>query len=44
MVRRSRRVLLHFLFGYVGPHNPEEVSPFGLGYSPFARRYLGNLI
>ena len=23
--------------------NPEEVSFFGLGSSPFARRYLGNL-
>jgi hypothetical protein len=25
------------------PHNPERVAPPGLGSSPFARRYLGNL-
>ena len=24
------------------PYNPEHVNTFGLGYSPFARRYFGN--
>ena len=25
------------------PHNPDKIAFTGLGYSPFARRYLGNL-
>ena len=25
------------------PHNPAGIASGGLGYSPFARRYLGNL-
>ena len=25
------------------PHNPAGITSSGLGYSPFARRYLGNL-
>ncbi len=25
------------------PHNPAGIASSGLGYSPFARRYLGNL-
>ena len=43
-VRRSRRVPLRFPELYLRPHNPDRVSPIGLGSSPFARRYSGNLI
>jgi len=43
-VRHSRRVLLHIRIDSLRPHNPGKVTLAGLGSSPFARRYLGNLI
>ena len=43
-VRRPRRVPLRFQNNSLEPHNPAALSDPGLGSSPFARRYSGNLI
>ena len=43
MAELSSSIQLDFLDHYIGP-NPEKVTLFGLGSSPFARRYLGNLV
>jgi hypothetical protein len=42
--RPFQAVLLHngFVTSYETPRNPTHASMSGLGYSPFARRYLGN--
>jgi hypothetical protein len=42
-VRHSRRVPLRFRRNSLEPHNPDSISAAGLGSSPFARRYSGNL-
>ena len=50
MVVLSRLLQLCFrlddLPGYAlrKPHNPDDCTQLGLGYSPFARRYSGNLV
>ena len=38
----SSSIQLDYLDHYTSP-NPREVTLSGLGFSPFARRYLGNL-
>ena len=42
MAELSSSIQLGYLDHYTGP-NPIEVTLNGLGSSPFARRYLGNL-
>ncbi len=44
LVRRSRRVLLSFRSAHTEAPQPRQgLTPDGLGSSPFARRYSGNL-
>ena len=42
MLQLSSCVRLDHLILVLRSHNPDDASITGLGYSPFARRYLGN--